>query len=546
MLVIVAAALFFRLPHLGDRPFHGDEAVHAVKFRELREQGRYRYDPNEYHGPTLYYAALPLIAAQGLSYADTREADYRLPIALLGAAMILLYLLLRDGIGVNGVLWASLLTAISAPFIFYSRYFIQEMALVAFTLLMIGCGWRYCVTRRARWMLGAAVAAGLTIATKETCVLTFAAMFLAWMVARIGVSAFDEGPGRGGRSSRVVGIPGVERSRPSPTQAGVTIRSGFGLVLVACAVAVLIAYVLLSGFFSHPAGPLGYFETYLPWLKRAGGTDLHRHPWHYYLSLLAWSQSKNGAWWTELPILLLALVGATAGISRAVASRAGADLRFTRFILAYSVTLTAIYSLIPYKTPWNLMSFYLGWVILAGVGAAVLLSLAPRRAAVPAAAVLLILTAGPLGWQARRMTFDFRDDQPGPYAYAQPTRGLREIEERIDELTRFSPQKDETVVQLVFRDDYYWPLPWTLRRLKNVGYWSGAVPEESQARLKGTPILLSSSDFDEALTARLNETHFMIGFHTLREGVLVQAWVKNELWVPFVNSRPKPIQPDDQ
>jgi hypothetical protein len=307
----------------------------------------------------------------------------------------------------------------------------------------------------------------------------------------------------------------------------------------ACGVALLVAYVLLSGFFSHPMGPLGYFETYLPWMRRAGGTELHRHPWTYYLSLLTWQQSKNGAVWTELPVLSLAVVGAWAGLSRTVAERIGAGLRFARFVLVYSVVLTAIYSAIPYKTPWNLLSFYLGWVILAGLGAGVLLSLVPRRGVKWVATLLIIVAVGPLAWQAERMTFHYRDDQPSPYAYAQPTRGLREIEERIGELTRFSPQKDVTIVQLVFRDDYYWPLPWTLRRLRNVGYWNRGVPEESEARLKGTPIVLSAAELDEAMTARLNETHFMTGFHTLREGVLVQIWVKNELWVPFVMSRSK-------
>jgi predicted membrane-bound mannosyltransferase len=42
------------------RPVHTDEAVHSIKFKGLWEDGKYRYDPDEYHGPTLYYATLPL------------------------------------------------------------------------------------------------------------------------------------------------------------------------------------------------------------------------------------------------------------------------------------------------------------------------------------------------------------------------------------------------------------------------------------------------------------------------------------------------------
>ena len=49
-IVTLAAAL--RLSALGERPMHADEAVHAAKLGRLIEQGRYEYDPAEYHGPT--------------------------------------------------------------------------------------------------------------------------------------------------------------------------------------------------------------------------------------------------------------------------------------------------------------------------------------------------------------------------------------------------------------------------------------------------------------------------------------------------------------
>src|SRR5437868_14087298 len=97
-ITILAAAL--RLPALGNRPFHGDEAVHAFKFREVWEHGVYRYDPNEYHGPTLYYAALPIVALKHRhSFAETQESDYRLATALAGAAIIPLLWLFRDALG---------------------------------------------------------------------------------------------------------------------------------------------------------------------------------------------------------------------------------------------------------------------------------------------------------------------------------------------------------------------------------------------------------------------------------------------------------------
>lgn len=502
LFLVLAAALALRLPRLNDRPFHGDEAVHAAKFRELWEHGRYEYDPDEYHGPTLYYAALPVIAAQGrATFADTEPRDYRLAVALWGAGMVLLFALMRPELGTAGVLTAGLLTAVSAPFVFYSRYFIQETLLVAFTLGLIASAWRYRASGRTGWLLAAAVCAGLMIATKETAILTFGALGAAWAAARRGAGSRDGGGSKGRRA------------------------------LLAAGVTVGVAYLLLSGLLSHPAGPLGYFETYAPWLKRAGGTDLHRHPWHYYLSLLAW-QREGGRVWTEALILVLALVGAAAAL-RANGERQG----FARAALVYTLVLTAVYSLIPYKTPWNLLSFHLGFILLAGVGVQALLDRIRPAVGKAVAAAVVLAGAGHLAWQSSRTTFDYRDDNRGPYAYAQPLRGVREIEEKVNELAAFSPDGRATVAQVVFSDGYYWPLPWYLRRLERVGYWSAGVPREAEARLKETPILISSADLDAELTERLGTGHYMIGFFSLRDGVAVQMWVKNQLWEPFVTHR---------
>ena len=50
---------------LAQRPMHNDEAVNAVKFDELWRTHRFAYDPNEYHGPTLYYFTLPVVWISG-------------------------------------------------------------------------------------------------------------------------------------------------------------------------------------------------------------------------------------------------------------------------------------------------------------------------------------------------------------------------------------------------------------------------------------------------------------------------------------------------
>lgn len=70
LLLAVAGALALRVPQLAVRPLHNDEAINATKLAALWEKGEYRYDPDEYHGPTLYYCSLPFLALSSLVNSD--------------------------------------------------------------------------------------------------------------------------------------------------------------------------------------------------------------------------------------------------------------------------------------------------------------------------------------------------------------------------------------------------------------------------------------------------------------------------------------------
>jgi uncharacterized protein (TIGR03663 family) len=504
ILVLTAAALAFRLPNLGNRPFHGDEAVHAAKFRELWEHGAYEYDPNEFHGPTIYYAALPTVALSGHHrFADTEERDYRLATALIGAAMVPLLLLFRRFVGTQAVLWAGLLTTISPAMVFYSRYFIQEVPLACFTLAFLGCAWNYRHSRKTGWLIAAGVAAGLIIATKETAALAFAAAGLAWVLTA--------------RQKR-------SEEPKSPT--------AWKPLALAGIVALIVAYAFLSGFFTHPAGPLGYFQTYAPWLQRAGGTGLHKFPWYHYLALYFWRHPTGSPVWSEALILVLAIIG---GIAAFVGRNPGnADGTFVRFLTVYTVLLTLIYSAIPYKTPWNALSFLSGIILLAGFGAALAVhSLRPKPLKIVAVFALLAASAQ-LAWQAYRASFVMFVDQKNPYVYAQPVPEVAEIGKMAEDLAKASPQGDRMVIKVIWSDPYYWPLPWYLRRFANVGYWT-QVPQDPAA-----PLVLCSSDLDEPLTKKLDPTHIMTGYKGLRPGVPVETFVDMKLWEVYLKTRPRP------
>src|SRR6185436_12482937 len=138
LLLAIAAALALRVPRLDTRPLHNDEAVNAIKVAELWQQGRYAYDPDEYHGPTLHYATLPVLWLSGARNSDElKDATLRVAPVVFGVALLLLLPLFSDGLGRHAVAWAALFIAVSPAMVFYSRYFIHEMLLVFFTALML-------------------------------------------------------------------------------------------------------------------------------------------------------------------------------------------------------------------------------------------------------------------------------------------------------------------------------------------------------------------------------------------------------------------------
>ena len=76
-------------------------------------------------------------------------------------------------------------------------------------------------------------------------------------------------------------------------------------------------------------------------------------------------------------MLVLAAVGAvTAWPDRRERER----VFWARYLTCNVAIAAAIFSAIPYKTPWNLLPFYLGAIVLAGIGFSTLVHATASRA----------------------------------------------------------------------------------------------------------------------------------------------------------------------
>src|SRR5688572_9186241 len=126
---ITAIAAFLRFYWLELKPLHHDEGVNGWFLTNLVREGVYKYDPSNYHGPTLYYISLGFVEVFGL---DT--LSIRWSVAVWGVVMVVLAFYLRPYIGTIGALFTGLFLALSPGMVYISRYFIHEIFFVFLSL----------------------------------------------------------------------------------------------------------------------------------------------------------------------------------------------------------------------------------------------------------------------------------------------------------------------------------------------------------------------------------------------------------------------------
>ena len=418
-ILIACLALAARLPRLGERPMHTDEAVNAYITGQLLAGDTYRYDNEDRHGPALYAAALPLARLAGANnLAALNETTVRLGPVIVGALTILLLAFAANEAGLLAALVAALLWAFAPLPLFYSRYFIHETLFVAATFALLLSGWRWLNTGSSASVVLAGLCAALMLACKETAVLNFAAAAVALLWWRIEA--------------------GKDADR----------KPFCWRCLALAAAAFLILLVLLYTWGGHNwSGLADLFRAGARAAVRAGGQG-HEKPAWYYLQLLA-----NG--WSGWTLLALAVIGG---------GRAVKNPGALRLTLVFGVVLLGIYSAIPYKTPWLALNFWLPLALLAGVGAAEIW----RRAKTSVARGVVVLGAvallGLVVHDTRRWCFQLPCDERNPYAYAHTGVDISRLPERLQQIA-----KPNSLIAVVAVDA--WPLPWYLRQFPRVGYW---------------------------------------------------------------------------
>lgn len=465
-IAILMLAALLRLWALDLKPAHFDEGVNGWFADQMSRTGYYRYDPTNYHGPLHMVAVFVSQTLLGRNL-----WALRLPAVLASLLAVWMLLRFREFFGSRAARIAALGMAVSPAFVFFGRYSIHESWLVFFLLMLLygllGLGERG-ERRYLWWALGGVTGA---ILTKETYAIHGACFFLALVTLRFWEKVMPSSP-----------------AFPIVTQ-----RWNRNELIPAVAISAFTIVAFYSGFFFDFGAVSGLWETFAAWFKtgvEAGGhekTGYQLGPLNYYFLELA----LRYEWAAFFGLLAcLAYVGKSDGR--------------VRYIAIYGGGAMVAYSLIPYKTPWCLISllwpFYLvGGCFLARLRAIVSFPL------VAATAVGGIVLATPLN-------FTNFDDDDEPYVYVQT---YKEIDNAIGPLL-MQAAKDPTTFNksgVIVLSSYY-PLPWILGDFTKVGYFElSNLPAQIDAAF-----VLTEADSSPDVESRLKGAYFRKGFK-LRSGM---------------------------
>ena len=500
--LIFCIAVILRLYDLNLVPLHHDEGVNGNFLLTLVRDGRYHYDPANYHGPTLYYLTAVIPWTIKLLFGTSAGETYglntvviRLVTGVFGLGTIWLVFLLKHRLGKVATLTAGVLLAISPGAVYLSRYFIHESLFVFFTLGIVVAGLKFYESRNGVYLLLSASSAAMLFATKETAMISAGVLVIALASTQVYRKLFE------------VAVDGrtTQTPRLSFDEFG-----GLPLLLVWIGLALIVFVglnvVFYSSFFrNYPQGVYDSLKTFAIWSKT--GKAAHVHPPETYLLWLIKQESA---------LLILGVVGAVFLVFKPKNSLA-------LFTALWAFGLISAYSLVPYKTPWLTLNFIVPLALVSGYAIQRILELEKGQLRLP---LVIVVAASLVGlYQTADLNFINYDNDSTyfVYVYAHTKRGTKQLVDEVDRIAHQSKEGNKTGITIVSPD--YWPLPWYLRNYSRVGYYGRMTPSTE-------PIIIASESQREAVESTFGPLYHQVpskeigGAFALRPGVNLLLYAK--------------------
>ncbi|MEP6946341.1 MAG: glycosyltransferase family 39 protein [Acidobacteriota bacterium] len=291
-------------------------------------------------------------------------------------------------------------------------------------------------------------------------------------------------------------------------RAALGVRTDLVLILAATAtVFVYLIIVFFSSFFTYAEGVSKALEAYAIWTK-TGSKD---HTQNGFLAYVKWGLK------VESPILLLASIGALIALIRA-------KHRLALFTAFWAFGLFTAYTIIPYKTPWLALSFYLPMCLIAGYGINELFG-AKNVLSKLAAALLAVTAAVVLAYQSYDLNFVRYDDEEMGYVYAHTKRQFLDLVRKIDYYADKSGAGHSAAIEFVSPD--YWPMPWYMNDYEHATF-NGQLVDTNSAEM----IVAKKDEQDAEVVKRYSAHYKFVGVYPMRPGVDLVLLVRRDIADP--------------
>jgi uncharacterized protein (TIGR03663 family) len=489
VLILLLAALV-RLAYLDIKPPHFDEGINGWFCDQMTRNGFYAYDPTNYHGPLHFYVLFLSLHLFGRNL-----WALRIPVVLASLIAIFWIFLFRPFFSRTIRYLAALGMAISPGFIFYDRYSIHESWMVLFLIVTFWGVLGISTSREPRYFWGFILGLTGMILTKETYIIHLAAFAAAGCLALIW--------------SRLA------RKTPSNQPGG---KLPIGHIVAAILVGASLIIFFYSGNFRNWNGLAGLYQAFLPWTKT--GIDAAGHgkpdfdlfpfipPFLANLPVLGGLANLKLNWyWIRLMLDYEWFV--LAGLLFSVRFLFGGQPAL-RYLAVYSLGVLFAYSIVPYKTPWCIISIVWPFLFLGG---ALIEFLAKRFNRIVAVLVSLPLFAQ-AAWKSYDLNLVRYDNPKERYVYVQTVREYHTFVDPVLEKGAKDPSSKTELSGLVLLSSYF-PIPWVLGDFPNIGYYTknDSWPEKLDA-----DFIAVESDKAAELEKRLKDQYFAANFH-LRDGM---------------------------
>jgi len=413
-LILLLAFVFGRFYDLGIRPPHHDEAVNGWFVDGMFRTGFYKYDPQNYHGPIYFY----FLALAEMIFGRSVQT-LRIVTVFFGGLLTFVPFLYRRWIGPRAAWIAAFVLALSPAVVFYSRYAIHEIPFAFFTALFFYF-WLCAREEKFSWknLIGLGLSLGMLACLKENFIIYLACLLIAEVMTR---------------------VYGKEWTFPQK-------YSLYGLMSLIAFTMVMLVYSALG---RDETGISDFFRAFILWSETGSKGNGHEKTFDYWIKIFAQYE-----WPTLIGVLLTPL---------ALKKKVPQSIRLLSVV---SVGTLLAYSIVKYKTPWCLLCFQWGFVLVLAYWCA---RIWDRQK------VLVITALSIMGlhsaYQAYEVSYVNVDAEDSYYIYGQTYRDLMPPIEVIIGRVKNNPSLSGTM-RISVISAYTWPLPFLLGEIKQVGYYN--------------------------------------------------------------------------